>query len=172
MHIRTGVVAVAAIGSVLIGTTAAMAAPTTGTVPWSARYRTATASGERWLEGNGSVASRDLVVSGTLSHAGDGCHSLWTRFTFDFVPAPARKQAEVCGRASVDVAVRQAYRATTTGYLTVCKGTKDTDACSPWQPITSWPISSPGAGAAGSRPFLRTTTVLHGATQTIPKTTK
>ncbi|KUN87775.1 hypothetical protein AQJ66_09080 [Streptomyces bungoensis] len=144
MHLRTGFIAAATLGTALITMTAATAAPA-NTVPWSAQYHTASASGQRWLESDGPLASPSLIVNGTLSNAGDGCYSLWTKFVFDIIPAPAHKQADVCGRKAVDVAIRQAYRLTTTGYLAVCKGTKDTTSCSPWQTITSWPIAAPKA---------------------------
>jgi hypothetical protein len=85
----------------------------------------------------------DLVVEGKLSGTGEGCHSLWTRFQFDFVPAPPRKQAEICGTGTVDVLVRQSYMPTTTGFVTVCTGTENTRDCGAWQNITSWPVSRP-----------------------------
>lgn len=84
--------------------------------------------------------SRDPVLQGTLSNASDGCYALWTKFTFDFVPGPVRQQATICGPGSVDIDVRQAYQPTTTGSVTICKGTTDTSSCTPWTNITRWPI--------------------------------
>lgn len=139
MHARIPVAAAAAVGALL-----ALAAPATAadggkparTVAWSAGHESATAAGERWIEPPGN-----LVISGKLSHTGEGCYSVWTRFVNDLAPGPLRKQAEVCGSGTVDVKVRQAYRLTTTGRLAVCKGTEDVRDCGPWQNITSWPVN-------------------------------
>ncbi|MFC9752183.1 hypothetical protein [Streptomyces sp. NPDC056921] len=111
------------------------------TVAWAAAYGTASAGGERWTEPGGTGFSTDLVVLGKLSNTGEGCYSLWTRFTFDLAPGLVRKQAEVCGPGTVDVDLRQRYQLTTTGSLTVCRGTENAEDCAPWQSITSWPIS-------------------------------
>ncbi|MER6129388.1 hypothetical protein ABT173_43910 [Streptomyces sp. NPDC001795] len=144
MRIHTWATSAAVAGALLAGTASAAAARTeTGTVPWSVRHQTATASGQRWIEAGGTGLAGDLVVHGKLSNTGDGCYSVWTRFVFDMIPGPAHKQAQVCGRGSVDVGVRQAVQLTTTGYLTVCKGTKDTTDCASWLNITSWPIGTP-----------------------------
>lgn len=39
---------------------------------------------------------------------------------------------------------------TTTGYLTVCKGTKNTADCASWLSITSCPISAPRTDTSSS----------------------
>ncbi|WP_328394163.1 hypothetical protein OHS70_05305 [Streptomyces sp. NBC_00390] len=139
MHARVPVSAAAAVGALLtLGTpaTAADGTQPSRTVAWSAGHQSATAAGERWIE-----QPRYLVISGKLSNTGTGCYAVWTRFYNDFVPGPLRKQAEVCGPGTVDVTARQAYQLTTTGQLTVCKGTEDTKDCGPWQNITSWPVN-------------------------------
>ncbi|MER6614567.1 hypothetical protein [Streptomyces xantholiticus] len=139
MRARTPVAAAAAVGALLAVATPATAADGSKparTVAWSAGHESAGAAGERWMEQPG-----DLVISGKLSNTGEGCYAVWTRFVNDFAPGPLRKQAEVCGAGTVDVHVRQAYRPTTTGRLTVCKGTEDVKDCGPWQNITSWPVN-------------------------------
>lgn len=55
---------------------------------WSAEFGTAAAAGQRWTEPGSSGLTRDLVLSGTLSHHDDGCYSLWARFVFDLAPGP------------------------------------------------------------------------------------
>lgn len=116
-------------------------------VEWSAGLETATAAGERWLEPTDDVISSDLVLEGTLTNTGSGCYAVWTRFVFDFMPGPVRKQAEICGPGTAEVNVRQVYWVTTTGGLTVCKGTENTEECAPWESITHWP----GGDSAGGR---------------------
>lgn len=139
MHARIPVAAAAAVGALLAVATSATAADGSKparSVAWSAGHETATATGERWIE-----QPRSLVISGRLSNTGAGCYSVWTRFINDFAPGPLRKQAEVCGPGTVDVKARQAYQLTTTGQLTVCKGTENAKDCGPWQNITSWPVN-------------------------------
>ncbi|MDK1473108.1 hypothetical protein QNO07_06680 [Streptomyces sp. 549] len=111
-----------------------------GAVAWSAAHGSATASGHRWTE-PGQVLFRDLVMAGQLTRTGEGCSSVWVRFTFDFFPAPASKLAQVCGSGSVDIDLRQSLMPTTTGRLTVCEGTETATDCAPWQTITSWPVN-------------------------------
>jgi hypothetical protein len=113
----------------------------TRTVEWAAGHQTAAAEGERWTEPGSTPLAGNLVLSGTLSNTSDNCYSLWTRFVFDLAPGPTRKQAEICGPGTVDVNVRHAYQLTTTGYVTVCTGTENTNDCAPWENITWWPIS-------------------------------
>ncbi len=144
MRRRICAAAVAATGALFATVTPAAAADggkPARTVEWSTAHATAAATGERWTEPTSTWLSRDLVLSGKLSNTGEGCYSLWTQFTFDLVPTPARKQAEVCGPGAVDVNVRQAYKPTSTGQLAVCKGTKDVKDCGPGQNITSGPVN-------------------------------
>lgn len=135
--------AVLATGLALAITAPASASEDTSarTVEWSTEFETAAAAGQRWTEPGSSGLTRDLVLSGTLSSTGDNCYSLWTRFVFDLAPGPTRKQAQICGPGTVDVDARQAYRPTTTGSLTICKGTENTKECAPWENITWWPIN-------------------------------
>ncbi|MEE1938329.1 hypothetical protein V1L54_02695 [Streptomyces sp. TRM 70361] len=123
----------------------ASAAETTAAGPaaveWSARHGTATAAGERWTESTGTGFFRVLVLDGELINTGGECYSVWTRFVYDLAPAPARKQAEICGPGTTGVEVRQSYLPTTTGSLAVCRGTTGTADCGAWQSITWWPVS-------------------------------
>jgi hypothetical protein len=142
-HIRAAVIT--GISAVLLGTPASAVATesarASGPVPWSAQYATASASGERWTEGTGPTPT--LVIKGKLSNSAEGCYSLWTKFNADLVPGVPRKQAELCGPGSVPVEVRRSYSFTTTGSLTVCRGTQNTQQCGPWQSVTSWPVTKP-----------------------------
>ncbi|CAL9446606.1 hypothetical protein SUDANB106_02385 [Streptomyces sp. enrichment culture] len=117
------------------------AAAAAARVPWSVRHGSASASGERWVETSVAGIFHTLVIRGELTGSGSGCHSLWIRYTYDLAPAPPRKYAEVCGSDSTPVALRHQYRPTTSGYLTVCRGTDDTEDCAAWQSITWWPVS-------------------------------
>jgi hypothetical protein len=137
----TPAVAAASLVLALAAPASASEAASASTVEWSSEFETAAAAGQRWTEPGSSTITRDLVLSGTLSNTGDNCYSVWTRFMFDFVPGPTRKQAQICGPGTVDVTTRQAYQPTTTGYLTVCKGTENTSQCAPWESITWWPIN-------------------------------
>lgn len=134
-------VVAAAIGALVTGAPPATALDAEA-VAWSVGHQTAVASGERWTEPGSTRLSTDLVISGKLSNSGEGCYSLWTRFVFDLGPGRVLRQAEICGSGTVDVDVRQAYQTTTTGSLTVCKGTVDTTDCASWQNITWWPIDT------------------------------
>jgi hypothetical protein len=145
---RTRIWATTAAAGCLLLTTAGTAAAASAddskparTVEWSVGLESATAAGERWTEPRSTGFSSDLVLSGTLSNTGQGCYSVWTKFTFDFISGPIRKHAEICGPGNVEVNVRQAYQLTTTGSLTVCKGISDTKECAPWENITWWPIN-------------------------------
>ncbi|MEU1056168.1 hypothetical protein [Streptomyces sp. NPDC005876] len=109
-------------------------------VPWSVSLGTAGAAGERWTEPSAYPGLPDLVISGTLTNTGTGCYAVWTRFYRDFSVGPVTKQAEICGPGSAAVAARQSYGFTTTGYVTVCRGTANTADCAPWANITWWPI--------------------------------
>ncbi|MGY1452580.1 hypothetical protein [Streptomyces sp. SS8] len=122
-------------------TTAAGATAASARVPWSVRHGSASASGERWVETSVAGIFHTLVIRGELTGSGEGCHSLWIRYTHDLAPAPPRKYAEVCGSGTVPVALRHQYRPTTSGYLTVCRGTDDTGDCAAWQNITWWPVN-------------------------------
>ncbi|MFP8903564.1 hypothetical protein [Streptomyces atacamensis] len=126
-------------GSTATGTGAT--ADAAARVPWSVRHGSASASGERWVETSVAGIFHTLVIRGELTGSGSGCHSLWIRYTYDLAPAPPRKYAEVCGSDSTPVALRHQYRPTTSGYLTVCRGTDDTEDCAAWQSITWWPVS-------------------------------
>lgn len=117
----------------------AHAAQPPGALPWSVTHGSATASGHRWTE-PGQILFRNLVVSGELTNTGQGCASVWTQFTFDLAPSPAFKRAEVCGTGSVDIHLRQSLMPTTTGRVTVCRGTETATDCAPWQSLTSWPV--------------------------------
>ncbi|SEQ27426.1 hypothetical protein [Streptomyces radiopugnans] len=129
-------------GSTVAGTGAtADATAAAARVPWSVRHGSASASGERWVETSVAGIFHTLVIRGELTGSGSGCHSLWIRYTYDLAPAPPRKYAEVCGSGSTPVALRHQYRPTTSGYLTVCRGTDDTEDCAAWQNITWWPVS-------------------------------
>ncbi|MFP8943974.1 hypothetical protein ACLIYM_21400 [Streptomyces fenghuangensis] len=110
-------------------------------VPWSVRHGSASASGERWVETSVAGIFHTLVIRGELTGSGEGCHSLWIRYTYDLAPSPPRKYAEVCGSGTAPVALRHQYRPTTSGYLTVCRGTDDTGDCAAWQNITWWPVN-------------------------------
>jgi len=136
--------ALAAATTALLAATAAPASAAdgvpAGAVAWSARHGTAAAEGHRWTEPGSTGLDRTLVIQGKLSNTGSGCYALWIRYTYDLAPAMPRKYAEVCGTGSVDVSLRHVYRPTTTGYLTVCRGTADTGDCGPWQNITWWPV--------------------------------
>ncbi|TPQ20782.1 hypothetical protein [Streptomyces sporangiiformans] len=131
---------IAATGLALATTPAAADENTRTSVDWATRHQTAAAEGERWLE-PGNPPFRTLVVSGKLSNTGNNCYSLWTKFLVDLVPRPAAKQAQICGRGTVDVTVRKVYSPTTTGYLTVCAGVENANDCAPWESITAWPVS-------------------------------
>jgi hypothetical protein len=145
MHAHVRAAAITGISAVLLGTAASAVATesagASGPVPWSAPYATASASGERWTERTGPTPT--LVIKGKLSNSAEGCYSLWTKFNADLVPGVPRKQAELCGPGSVPVEVRRSYSFTTTGSLTVCKGTQNTQQCGPWQSVTSWPVTKP-----------------------------
>jgi len=132
---------VAGLALALAAPASASEAPSASGVEWSSQFETATAAGQRWTEPGTSAITRDLVINGTLSNTGENCYTVWTSFVFDFAPGPIRKQAQICGPGAVDFNARQAYRPTTTGYLTVCKGTEDTSECAPWENITWWPIN-------------------------------
>ncbi|MFF8917390.1 hypothetical protein ACF08M_29805 [Streptomyces sp. NPDC015032] len=134
-------VVAAAVGALVTGAPSATALDAEA-VAWSVGHQTAAASGERWTEPSSTGLNVDLVISGKLSSTGEGCYSLWTRFLFDLGPGKVLKQAEICGSGTVDIDVRQAYRATTTGSVTVCKGTVDTTDCASWENITWWPIDT------------------------------
>ncbi|ORT59398.1 hypothetical protein [Streptomyces sp. CB03238] len=143
MRARIPVAAAATAGALLATAAPATAASTTAdggkparTVAWSAGHGGATAAGDRWIEQSGN-----LVLSGTLSHTGEGCYSVWTRFVNDFAPGPLTKLAEVCGPGTVAITARHAYRLTTTGRLAVCRGTENVQDCGPWHTITSWPVN-------------------------------
>lgn len=128
--------ALAAIGVTLAGATPATASENTAasTVPWSVAFKTASAAGNRWTERG------DLVLSGKLSNTGAECYSLWAQYQHDFTGTPPAKQAEICGRGTVDVNVRHRYDYLTTGQITICKGTTNSDDCGPWVDVTSWPV--------------------------------
>jgi hypothetical protein len=131
MRLRTWAAA-SAVTSALLAGTASGSAAAAEPVPWSVQHQTATASGQRWIEPNGMILWRDLVITGKFSNTGDGCYSLWTQFVHDLAPGPALKRAEVCGTAPVDLNLRQPIQLTTGVYVTVCKGTKDTSDCAAW----------------------------------------
>jgi len=126
-----------------VATAAALAlAPPVGAVPWSLAYETASAGGHRWVE-RGSGVFPDVVVEGTLTGNGPGCHALWIRMIYDLAPAWPVKKAEVCGTQTAPVQVRFSGFPTTTGSVTVCRGTQDTQHCAAWQSITTWPVRPP-----------------------------
>lgn len=144
MPARTAAAAALGAGMMATATPAAAAevAVPPSAVSWSAGYETAAAVGERWTQPRG-VLLDDLVVNGSLTNGGMGCHSVWTRFTFDLAPAVPRKQAEVCGAGSVAVAVRQSYQISTTGSIAVCRGRASVANCAPWQ---LHPLAGPNPG--------------------------
>ncbi|MFD4938014.1 hypothetical protein [Streptomyces virginiae] len=138
MRARTRIWAVAAMAAALV--TAATPASAAGDgVPWSVTHGTAEAEGDRRIART-ATGVLQLQVDGKLSHTGEGCSSVWTRFQFDMAPMPARKQAQVCGDGTVEVTIRGTYMPTTTARLTVCKGTENTTDCAQWASITHWPI--------------------------------
>ncbi|MEU9032782.1 hypothetical protein AB0D46_35815 [Streptomyces sp. NPDC048383] len=137
MRIRTWAVATAAATALI--TAAAPASAAGSGVPWSVTHGAAKAEGDRRLA-RSATGVLQLQVDGKLSHTGEGCSSVWTRFQFDLVPMPARKQAQVCGDNTVDVTIRSSYMPTTTASVTVCKGTENTTDCARWASITHWPI--------------------------------
>lgn len=117
--------------------------PPPGAVAWSVDYETASAAGHRWTERSSTGIFFDVVVEGSLTDTGPGCHALWTRITYDLFPTPPVKRAEICGGGTTPVAVRISARPTTTGSLAVCRGTQNTQSCSAWQSITAWPVRTP-----------------------------
>lgn len=148
MHAIIRAAAITGIITPLLGAavpaSAAADARALGPVPWSAAYEHASASGERWAEGGPLLLT--LVIKGKLSNSTQGCYSVWTRFNHDLVPGVPRKQAQLCGPGSIDLALRESYSLTTTGDLTVCKGTQNTRECGPWQSMTSWPVTGTAIG--------------------------
>ncbi|MFJ6940079.1 hypothetical protein [Streptomyces sp. NPDC101132] len=139
MRTRSWAVAAAA-ATALVTTAAASPASAAGGVPWSVGHGTARAEGERSIGRSGGGVP-EVRMNGTLTRTGDGCSSVWLAMQFDFVPAPPRKQAEVCGDGTVPVDIRFLLRSpTTTARLTVCQGTENTRDCAPWQSVTHWPI--------------------------------
>ncbi|MFE6085978.1 hypothetical protein [Streptomyces virginiae] len=139
MRARTRTWAVAAAMAATLVTAATPASAAGGGVPWSVTHGTAEAEGDRRIART-ATGVLQLQVDGKLSHTGEGCSSVWTRFQFDMAPMPARKQAQVCGDGTVDVTIRGTYMPTTTARLTVCKGTENTTDCAQWASITHWPI--------------------------------
>ncbi|MCX4692720.1 hypothetical protein [Streptomyces sp. NBC_01408] len=135
MRARTWAVA-AATATALI-TAAAPASAAGGGIPWSITHGTAKAEGDRSLA-RSATGVLELRVDGKLSRTGEGCSSVWVRFQFDMAPMPARKQAQVCGDGTADVNIRMSYMPTTTGYVTVCKGTEKPTDCAPWASISHW----------------------------------
>ncbi|MCT7352467.1 hypothetical protein N4P33_09795 [Streptomyces sp. 15-116A] len=120
---------------------AAAGASGTAAVEWSAAHGTSVASGTRWTEPSGTGFGAALVVEGELRNSGTECFSVWVRWTYDFVPGPYRKHATQCGTGTAPVSVRlDPYRPTTTGQLTVCRGSADTRDCGPAVSLTSWPV--------------------------------
>ena len=109
-------------------------------VTWSSTLDGATAAGQRWTEPSSTGVFGDLVVEGTLTGGGTGCHAVWARFTYDLFPAPPARVAQVCGAATAPVSLRVSIRPTTTGSITVCRGTDNTQNCAAWQSITTWPV--------------------------------
>ncbi|MFF0890300.1 hypothetical protein [Streptomyces sp. NPDC003456] len=110
-------------------------------VEWSAAHGTSAAAGTRWTEPSGTGLGSALVVRGELRTSGAECFSVWVRWTYDFVPGPQRRHATQCGPGAAPVDVRlDPYRPTTTGRLTVCRGTADTSDCGPAVSLTSWPV--------------------------------
>lgn len=113
----------------------------TAAVEWSAAHGTSVASGTRWTERSGTGFGSALVVEGELRNSGSECFSVWVRWTYDFVPGPYRRHATQCGTGSAGVNVRlDPYRPTTTGQLTVCRGSADTRDCGPAVSLTTWPV--------------------------------
>ncbi|MFF9979972.1 hypothetical protein [Streptomyces erythrochromogenes] len=135
---RTWAVAATAATAALV-TAAAPASAAGGGIPWSVTHGTGKAEGDRRLA-RSDTGVLELRVDGKLTHTGEGCSSVWTRFQFDLAAMPARKQAQVCGDGTVDVTIRGAYRPTTTASVTVCKGTEKPTDCAQWASITHWPI--------------------------------
>jgi hypothetical protein len=125
----------------LVTTTPASAAPP-GAPSWSVTHETASAAGHRWIE-SGSGIQSFLVLDGKLTNTGTGCYSVWTQFSFDLFGDIPRKRTEICGAGTVTVALRQSHQFTTTGRVTVCRGTASTANCAPWQSITSVPVRTP-----------------------------
>jgi hypothetical protein len=110
-------------------------------VEWSAGHGSATASGTRWTEKNGSGTGSALVIKGELRSTGPDCYSIWVRWTHDFIPLPYSKRVTLCGTGSAPADIRlDPYRLTTTGYLKVCRGAEDTEDCGEAVSLTSWPI--------------------------------
>ncbi|MFI9823358.1 hypothetical protein ACIHFC_23255 [Streptomyces sp. NPDC052013] len=145
MTIRLGGRALCAAAAVCATVTAASpaAAGATGTaaVDWSAGHGTSVATGTRWTEQSSTGFGSALVVRGELRNSGTQCYSVWVRWTYDFVPGPYRKHATQCGTGTTAVDVRlDPYRPTTTGQLTVCRGSADTSDCGPAISLTSWPV--------------------------------
>ncbi|SFL33866.1 hypothetical protein [Streptomyces pini] len=142
MRTRTAATATATAAVALLAATAVPAnAAAPAAVGWSVQHGTAAATGERWTEPSGGWPSSTLVIEGELTNTGAGCYSVWTRFVYDLAPGPVRKHAEICGPGSVEVDVRQSYWITTTGSITVCRGTEDTSDCGTWRSVTTWPAN-------------------------------
>ncbi|MBW5486039.1 hypothetical protein [Streptomyces bambusae] len=136
--VRTAVVALAAAATVVVAGTPSSAATE---VPWSASHGTASASGTRWTERPAGSTSTVLVVKGELRNTGSGCYAVWSQFTFDFMPRPARKHASLCGPGAVPVEFSTAYSALTTGSVFICKGDTLQD-CGERRTLTSWPVQA------------------------------
>ncbi|MFF7726676.1 hypothetical protein [Streptomyces sp. NPDC008001] len=126
---------------------AAAGSPAGKGVPWSTHHGTATASGTRRTERDGSALFPALVVRGELKNTGTGCYSVWVQWTYDFAGMPPRKHVTQCGPATKPVDYRlPSYSLTTTGSIFVCKGDKDTSDCGPRESLTSWPVGTPRTG--------------------------
>lgn len=113
----------------------------TAAVEWSATHGSSTASGTRWTERSSSGIGSALVITGELRNTGSECHSIWVRWTYDFVTLPYAKRVTQCGTGSAPVDIRlDPYWPTTTGSLKVCSGTADTQDCGEAVSLTSWPV--------------------------------
>ncbi|MDX3229081.1 hypothetical protein [Streptomyces sp. ME19-01-6] len=82
------------------------------------------------------------MVQGELRNTGTECFSVWVRWTDDWVVTPYTKQASQCGGGVAPVNMRKSYGLTTTGRLTVCRGTTDTQDCGEDISLTRWPINN------------------------------
>ncbi|MFD7258469.1 hypothetical protein [Streptomyces sp. NPDC059874] len=117
-------------------------------VAWTAGHGTAEAWGTRWTErGTDGFLSVKLVLKGELKNTGKDCYSVWSQFTYDFAPGPARKHATQCGPGTTPVDFSSTYLPTTTGSVFICKGETLKD-CGERRSITHWPVQRPSGAPA------------------------
>ena len=104
--------------------------PTPSSTPnFSVTFETSELTGDRTIEPPGSPFGT-LVLKGTLSNRDSSCYSLWTGMAHDLVGPLYRKDAVVCGQASIQVEVRHSWAPLSTFYAKLCRGEIDELVCS------------------------------------------